>query len=231
MHLLSDNELNWSAVVANNAMNRERKATGVNSYEKDFKLNIPEWLLNKLDNQPQVNWLDLCCGKGNALLQTALFFSEKKKQPDLYLKGIDLIDSFETIPQQVSCLQFETCSLADWMPDRPYDLVTCCHGLHYLGDKLGIIQQIVNNGLSGTGLFIGQLDTANIIINNTDSSMLLKPVLAKNNISYNTRTKMIRISGNTIINFPFVYKGADDTAGPNYTRQPVVNSHYITREK
>lgn len=212
-------------------MNRERKATGVNSYEKDFNFSIPQWLLNKLEEQPQASWLDLCCGKGNALLQTALFFSEKKKQPDVYLKGIDLIDSFENIPQHVSCLQFETCSLADWIPDRRYDLITCCHGLHYLGDKLGIIQQIVNNGLSENGLFIGQLDIANIVINSTDSSIPLKSAFAQNNISYNTRTKMIRVSGNAIIDFPFVYKGADDTAGPNYTGQPVVNSHYTIPEK
>ena len=38
-NLLNEQALEWSPVVANNTMNRERKATGVNSYEKDIKLN------------------------------------------------------------------------------------------------------------------------------------------------------------------------------------------------
>ena len=30
-------------------------------------------------------------------------------------------------------------SLATWRPERAYDLITCVHGLHYIGDKLGLV--------------------------------------------------------------------------------------------
>ena len=32
--------------------------------------------------------------------------------------------------------------------------------------------------------------------------------------------------GRKITTLSYVYLGADDTAGPNYTGQPAVNSHY-----
>ena len=39
MKLFPENELVWSDVVANTRMNRKRSAVGVNSYEKELKLN------------------------------------------------------------------------------------------------------------------------------------------------------------------------------------------------
>lgn len=46
--LKNDDELQWSAIVANNSMNRKRKATGINSYQKDIKLNPIEFISSKL---------------------------------------------------------------------------------------------------------------------------------------------------------------------------------------
>lgn len=69
MKLLTENELIWSDVVANNRMNRKRSASGVNSYEKDLKFKPEKYLNDWLKQQGHVKWLDLCCGEGNALLQ------------------------------------------------------------------------------------------------------------------------------------------------------------------
>lgn len=46
MKLLSEKELIWSTVVANSTMNRARNASGLNSYEKEFR-SKPEQFLYK----------------------------------------------------------------------------------------------------------------------------------------------------------------------------------------
>ncbi len=35
MHLLPEDKLQWSPIVANSRMNRERNSSGINSYEQD----------------------------------------------------------------------------------------------------------------------------------------------------------------------------------------------------
>lgn len=69
--LLDHNALEKSVVVANSRMNRERGAVGVNSYEQDVRLNPVAYLLNRLNVCGSTSWLDLCCGRGRALLETA----------------------------------------------------------------------------------------------------------------------------------------------------------------
>jgi len=94
--LLNENELEWSTVVANNTMNRERKATGINSYEKDIKLDPIQFLNEKLV-EDKIYWTDLCCGSGNAIIQASKYFENRGIGKKIYLQGIDLVDYFPTI--------------------------------------------------------------------------------------------------------------------------------------
>ena len=48
-----------------------------------------------------------------------------------------------------------------WRPDRCFDLNTCVHGLHYVGDKLALIAR-ATSWLVGEGLFVANLDLANV---------------------------------------------------------------------
>ena len=57
--LLRDCELECSAVVANNSMNRERGLVGVNSYARELGID-PVSHLSALSTSP--SWLDLCSG-------------------------------------------------------------------------------------------------------------------------------------------------------------------------
>jgi hypothetical protein len=52
-------------------------------------------------------------------------------------------------------------SLTTWRPDRAFDLITCVHWLHYVGDKLGLIARAAS-WLADAGLFVGHLDLANL---------------------------------------------------------------------
>jgi len=225
MKLLSESELIWSPVVANSTMNRERNASGINSYEKEFKFKPEAFLVNHIDKFGQVKWLDLCCGYGKALVQVALDFSKQDLEHKAVLKGIDLVDSFLPIPTSVSCLQFEVKSAVEWSPGDEYDLITCVHGLHYLGDKLKVLKTAMAS-LSSNGLFIANLDLKNILIDNGDAQSHLKSIFKTNTIQYNARTRVVQCSGPRVIDFGVQYKGASDQAGPNYTGQEAVNSFY-----
>lgn len=216
MNLLTEQELIWSPIVANNRMNRKRVASGVNSYEKELYFNPAVYLDEVLAKQGQVKWLDLCCGEGNALLQYA---KGLPTQAGVTLTGIDLVDQFQQIPGDVHCLQFEVRSLVDWVPADKYDLITCVHGIHYIGDKLQVIAAALR-ALEPEGLFIGHLDLANI------KGVDAKQLFAQHKVGYNGRRRLLTCTGPRHIELQLTYAGADDQTGPNYTGQEAVTSYY-----
>ena len=136
-NLLNKNELEWSPIVANNSMNRERIAFGINSYAKEINLN-PVDFIEKRNNQSSIHWVDLCCGTGNALIQTANYFKKGAFEKKLSITGIDLVDYF-SIYEANPILELQQLNLSDWQPDKNYDLITIIHGLHYIGDKIELI--------------------------------------------------------------------------------------------
>jgi len=228
MNLLSENELIWSAVVANNRMNRKRKASGVNSYEKELKFKPEQFLNNAMTTDNPVKWLDLCCGEANALLQYAVELAGKGVQSRALLEGIDLVDQFQPIPSSITCLQLKMQPLSSWVPNERYHLITCVHGLHYVGDKLAVIKTALQS-LDDYGLFIANTDLANIKVKGDSNNKYLKRLFEENKIDYNIRQKIIRCEGPRSIFIPFSYLGADDKAGSNYTGQEAVDSYYEIR--
>ncbi|MBV8253963.1 MAG: class I SAM-dependent methyltransferase [Chitinophaga sp.] len=224
-NLLTEKELIWSPIVANNSMNRKRVAVGVNSYEKDINFNPTVFLDTKLSAQPQVSWLDLCCGEGNALIQYAQTIATKGLQQHISLIGIDLVDAFQSIPPGVNCVTFQTRSLVNISHTSQYDLITCVHGLHYIGDKLNVLRSSLQ-ALHPHGLFTANLDLNNIKIQGDNNHKYLKQLFKDNQIGYNSRTKILRCEGPRSLHLPISYLGADDKAGPNYSGQHAVDSYY-----
>jgi ubiquinone/menaquinone biosynthesis C-methylase UbiE len=75
---VTDDVLEASSVVANVAMNRERRLAGRDGYSRVLGFDI-------LGLPPGSRWLDLCCGSGRALLDAAAV------RPDLDITGVDLV--------------------------------------------------------------------------------------------------------------------------------------------
>ena len=225
MKLLPEDKLIWSPVVANSRMNRERNATGINSYEQVFRFKPQSFLEEKIHQSGKASWLDICCGYGKALVQTTQYFQKKNLQDRISLKGIDLVDNFQSTDPNLSCIAFESTSVISFSTDESYDLITCVHGLHYVGDKLKAIECALRF-LNPSGLFIANLDLNNIVINGAGSRLVLKKLFAEKWLSYNARTKILKRSGYADIQFDMKYLGADDTCGPNYTGQDSVTSYY-----
>lgn len=225
MKLLPESELVWSDVVANNRMNRKRSASGVNSYEKELRFK-PETFLNaRLQEQGHIKWLDLCCGEGNALLQYAKELTDKGLQDKAVLRGIDLTDHFQFIPETISCVHFSVQSMVQWKADDQYDLITCVHGLHYIGDKLKVLTEAFK-AIAERGSLIANFDLKSVKVEGDPAGQYLKRLLKDNQVQYNARQKIISCAGPRNIETNLTYKGADDKAGPNYTGQESVDSYY-----
>jgi SAM-dependent methyltransferase len=226
VRLLDNSSLEQSPIVANSLMNRERGLVGSNSYTKELRFNPLTFLFEKLQQQPQVTWLDLCCGAGRALIEAAQAFHDAGLLTRVKLTGIDLAGLFHPIPACLNSLKLREASLAAWDEQSEYDLITCVHGLHYLGDKLEIIQRFAAC-LGKDGVFIAHLDSDNLkSLNGESAGKQIISELRKNGFSYDSRRRILRCQGARKIKLPYAYLGADDQAGSNYTGQAAVNSYY-----
>ncbi|MFI0409630.1 class I SAM-dependent methyltransferase [Actinomadura sp. 3N508] len=207
---LPDAALERSPVVANNLMNRERTLA---AYTRELGIDI-------VAEVGHGRWLDLCCGTARALTEATTRLPAGTR-----IVGVDLVDHFVQAPPPAS-LQLITASVTTWEPDTPSNLITCVHGLHYIGDKLGLLSRAAS-WLTEDGLLIANFDTRSIRLpNDTPAGRRLTTALRETGFTYDSRRHRISLRGRREIELPYHYLGADDGAGPNYTGQPAVNSIY-----
>lgn len=222
LKLLSDEQLEATAVVANCRMNRERNLRGSNGYDRDLRFDPLAFLRDVALEHGNARWLDLCCGTGKALIEAATEIDTEKLPIEIV--GVDLVGMFDG--HDASSLNLIEAPLSAWKPEprHKYDLITCVHGLHYVGDKLRLIKQSLS-WLSPIGRFAANLDRDNLKLEDGADSDLIDG-LRHAGLSYSALQKLLRSDGIRRIELPWNYLGADEEAGPNYTGQPAVNSWY-----
>ncbi|MFC4505894.1 MULTISPECIES: class I SAM-dependent methyltransferase [Streptomyces] len=209
-------DLERSSVVANNTMNRERGLTGVNSYARELGVD----LLAHLADRPAPSWLDLCSGEGRALREAA-----SALPADAVLTAVDLVGPLAPGPTPPT-LEEIIASVSTWTPTRTYDLITCVHGLHYIGDQLGLLTRAAS-WLSEDGLLTAHFDPDSIRRpDGTPAGRAAITALRASGFRYSPRHHRVTLHGPRSITLPFTYVGADPDAGPNYTGQPAVGSYY-----
>ncbi len=214
-------------MVANNAMNRDRLLSGVNSYARELGFDPYEWLADRLRAEPAmpVGWIDVCCGAGRAILEAERRFGAEFPDSDVTLRGIDLVGHFAGAPATPR-LRLITTTARTWSPEHPADLVTCVHGLHYIGDKLALIAAMLRWTAPG-GRFVAHFDPHTV--RHRDGSSAARAILARlraAGVTYDGRHHRISAPGAVTLEFSPGYLGADDHAGPGYTGQPAVASYY-----
>ncbi|WP_432827692.1 class I SAM-dependent methyltransferase [Dactylosporangium sp. CA-092794] len=231
MPLLDDDALADSAVVANNAMNRGRQLAGVDSYERELGFNPVDVLtaLLRVTGAPDtVAWLDLCCGSGRALVQAAARLRAEGATERVLVEGVDLVDAFDPAPD-VPWLRLTAAPVLSWVPRRRYDLITSIHGLHYVGDKLGLLSRAAG-WLTPGGRLVADLDLAEVRLEGgLPAGRRLAADLREAGFSYEARRRRIGRHDRGDVALPYEYLGADDRAGPNYTGQDAVHSYYRRR--
>ncbi|MEM8600371.1 MAG: class I SAM-dependent methyltransferase [Bacteroidota bacterium] len=225
--LIDHATLEWTSVVANCTMNRERVLDGGNGYGRELGVEPLSFLRAQLARRDEVAWLDLCCGRGRALAIAAEHLEAEGLRHRVCLHGVDLVTGFDrgkaTVPPN-----FVEASLHRWEAPQRYDLITCIHGLHYLGDKLGVLARAVN-WLTNDGLLLAHLDLDSIRIEGVDARPWVRSTLRQQGLHYNAKRRLVRCEGPRSIRWGLDYIGADPHAGPNYTGQPAVNAHYRTK--
>ena len=226
MDLLDDDRLERSAVVANCRMNRERVLVGSNGYDKELGLNPMTFLRERLASGGQAAWLDLCCGSGKALIEAGRIAQAEGLGPKISIVGVDLVGMFLRPEPELDDLRLVEASLRTWQPEGQFDLITCVHGLHYIGDKLGLIARAAS-WLAEDGLFVANLAPENVRIASVpNSGRVLVAGLHRAGLEFDLRRRRVVCRGRKDVELPFDYLGADDRAGPNHTGQPAVDSHY-----
>lgn len=228
-------------VVANAEMNRGRGLRGVNSYERELGFDPLAEIMRRLDRAgsagfgrrdgagstraaaaPIVTWLDVCCGEGRALVAADRALRDSGRRDLVDLIGLDLVDA--PGPPGIG---YAVGSVLTWAPPRPVDLLTCVHGLHYVGDKLGALARLVS-WLAPGGRFAANFDATGVRLDGAPAGRRLLPVLRSAGLTYDSRARRISCTGPATLAPSFAYVGADPAAGPNYTGQAVVGSHYQT---
>lgn len=225
--LLGNDALERSSVVANSLMNRTRAARGGNSYEKELAFAIIDFLKARLARETRIRWLDLCCGSGKALIEAAdLFARQNPNPPEIKITGVDLAGMFAPYSPDLNFLHLVESPIERFQPDAEFDLITCVHGLHYIGDKLAVIRKAAA-WLKKDGIFAANLDLANFKhADNKPAARTIAKELTKHGIEYKSNKHLILCRGKKHLDFNLKYLGADDQAGANYTGQPAVNSYY-----
>jgi predicted TPR repeat methyltransferase len=222
MPYLDDRQLEQSSVVANCCMNRQRDLCGSNGYDVEIDFKPMEFLLAQVTKHGKARWLDLCCGTGNALAQASNIVDAENLS--IKIVGVDLVGMF--VAHESKSLTLIEASLSTWQPTEMFDLITCIHGLHYIGDKLTLITRACS-WLTLDGLFVASLDTANLRLHPTGvSSPRFAKELRQVGVEYSPKKHLVRCVGTKSVQLPFTYVGANDQAGPNYTKQAVVHSYY-----
>lgn len=225
MKLVENKELENSSIVANSLMNRERNLIGGNSYKKELRFEIVNYLQEKLLLNNKVSWLDICCGRGKALIETEKLLSEISENKKIKLVGIDLVNAFEKY-SKTEILELKEASINTWETKEEFDLITCVHGLHYIGDKLGVIKKAVS-WLAKDAMFIANLDLNNLKFENGKcAGRSIISSLRTLSISYDSKNHLLSCKGKKDFSLNYHYIGADALAGPNYTGQSAVDSYY-----
>jgi SAM-dependent methyltransferase len=228
--LLDDAALEVSAVVANCAMNRERQLAGVNSYARELGFDPLAVITAQAGGSGRARdgtaaWLDLCCGSGRALIQAAHQVRQAGLAGRVVLVGVDLVDAFDAMPGSVPGLELVCTSVAAWQPTQSFDLITCVHGLHYIGDKLALLTRAAG-WLTPAGRLAADLDLSAVRVGGLAATRRLRSRLRAAGFAYSPRRHQITCAGRRDVRLPYAYLGADDSTGPGYTGQPAVTSYY-----
>lgn len=226
MELLPDEALDRSSVVANRAMNREREIAGPNSYSRDLGFDVLAYLAGRAEQRGAVAWLDLCCGSARALAQAAARL--RAELPDaaaLTIEGVDLVPMFDPAARAAGVILYAA-PLRSFTPPRRYDLITCVHGLHYVGDKLDAVARAVR-WLEDDGTFLAHIDLAHVrFSDDRPAARAVTSALRAAGLGYDASRRLIHADHPCELTWPHPYLGANDQAGPNHTGQPAVCSVY-----
>ena len=143
--------------------------------------------------------------------------------------GVDLVEAFALPGTLPPGLELVAASVTDWRPPagRTFDLISCVHGLHYLGDKLGLLERAAAWTAPG-GIFAATFDPAGVrhAGDRRSAARRVLRVLRDAGATYDARRHLLTWHGPTSLDFGARYAGADPGAGFGYVGIETVDSCY-----
>lgn len=224
--MLQASELLASSIVANSTMNRGRGFSGVNSYERELHFSITGFLAERMRERGSALWYDACCGQGRALVEAGKQFEAAGRGGQTQIVGVDLVNMFT--PDQAPNVTLWAADVTAFTLEQSADLITCVHGLHYLGDKLDFLQHAYSL-LAPGGLLLGHLDTSNVRAEDSNVSVWRQAAryAANRGVKLELKSHLLRIQRtDALLDFGVAYQGASISEQPNYTGITVVDSWY-----
>ena len=227
--MLNADDLLLSPVVANATMNRGRGLSGVNSYGRELRFDIAAFLERRVRERGTAVWLDACCGQGRALWEAGRQFAGTDWGSGVRIVGVDLVGMFEA--GDAPNVRLIAGDVAVFKLDGPVDLITCVHGLHYLGDKLGFLQN-AHAMLEAGGVFLGSLDPQNVRGGESRQSVWRQAAAFARRVGVapDLKSHVLRLErGEARLDFGLSYLGATASEKPNYSGITVIDSWYALR--
>ncbi len=207
-------------------MNLGRGFSGVNSYERDLRFSVTQFLAERVRERGEAVWYDACCGQGKALVEAGKQFAATEWGPQVQISGVDLVEMFT--PEAAPGVTLIAADVTAFTLDQPADLITCVHGLHYLGDKLGFLQKSYDM-LAPGGLLIGHLDADNVRRAESGVSIWRQASrhAGKKGVTPTLRNHVLNLlRSDATLDFGMTFQGATISEKPNYTGITVIDSWY-----
>ena len=110
--------------------------------------------------------------------------------------GVDLVEPVGPVDLPPG-VELEAASVTSWSPtaDSRFDLITCVHGFHYVGDKLGLLARVAS-WLADEGTFVANLDLRSIRLSDgRPAGRGLGRCLKANGFNYDVAHRRIRRRG------------------------------------
>ncbi len=185
-----------------------------------------EFLAERVRERGHAVWYDPCCGLGRALVDAGRQFADAGLGGQVRIVGVDLVPMFT--PEKSPNVSLRAADVAAFSLEQPADLVTCVHGLHYLGDKLGFLQNACAL-LAPGGLLLGHLDPNNVLVAESGQPAWRQAArhAAANGAALDLKRHVLRVKQTDApLVFSAAYLGATVSEQPNYTGMVVINSWY-----
>ncbi|MDX3234981.1 hypothetical protein PV392_04645 [Streptomyces sp. ME03-5709C] len=123
-------------------------------------------------------------------------------------------------------MELVTASVTAREPSAPYDLITRVHGLHHVGDRLGVSTRAADRLRPG-GLLVAHLGPAAIRwAGGGPAGRFALAALRAEGFDYSARHHRLTLAGPRTVRLPLRFVGAGPDAGPNDTGRPGVAARY-----
>ena len=137
------------------------------------------------------------------MIEAARIVREEGLGSRIEILGVDLVGMFLAPEPVLDGLRLVEASLRAREPEGQFGLITCVHGLHYIGDKLGLIARAASWPVEG-GRFVANLALENVkFADDPRSDRKMAAGLRHAGLEYDRRRRLAACRGRKSLAWPY----------------------------